>query len=128
MLCKLMYIFFSQFCVVPRFFLPDWQMKDPIWLLSLDVTNIRGGKINCPYCPTACRANEIILRIQVKNASGKNRQVSCFLLTLTVLNFLNGIIHLSFLKLPIIIFKDVKIKTWKLVSQQNRFWSDNMDV
>ena len=33
-------------------------------------------------------------------------------LPLKLLNFLNGIIHLLFLKLSIIIFKDIKIRTW----------------
>ena len=39
-------------------------------------------------------------------------------LTLTMLNFLIGIIHLTFLALSIIILRDIKMKTWKLVSQQ----------
>ena len=34
------------------------------------------------------------------------------LLTLTLLNFLNGIIQLPFLELSIIIFKDIKMRTW----------------
>ena len=46
-------------------------------------------------------------------------------LTLNLLNFLNRIIHLLFLKLFIIVFF---IKMWKLVSQQYRAWSDCMDV
>ena len=33
------------------------------------------------------------------------------LLTLTMPNFLNGTIHLTFLALSIIIFRDIKIKT-----------------
>ena len=45
------------------------------------------------------------------------------LLTLTMLNFLNGIIHLTFLAFSIIIFRDLK-----LVSQLYRAWSDCMDV
>ena len=34
------------------------------------------------------------------------------ILTLTMPNFLNGIIHLPFLALSIIIFRDIKMKTW----------------
>ena len=49
-------------------------------------------------------------------------------LTLTLPNFLYGIIHLPFLELSIIIFRDVKIKTWKLVIQQYRGWSDCTEV
>ena len=32
---------------------------------------------------------------------------------LNLLNFLNGIIHLPFLELSIIIFRDIKMRTWK---------------
>ena len=49
------------------------------------------------------------------------------LLTLTMLNFLNEIILLTFLALSIISFRDIKIKTWRW-SQQYRTWSDCMDV
>ena len=33
-----------------------------------------------------------------------------------------------FLALSIIIFRDIKMKTWRLVSQQCRAWSDCTDV
>ena len=33
-------------------------------------------------------------------------------LTLNLLNYLNGILHLKFLELSIVIFKDIKITTW----------------
>ena len=33
-------------------------------------------------------------------------------LTFNLLNFVNGIIHLSFLGLSIIIFRDIKMRTW----------------
>ena len=42
--------------------------------------------------------------------------------------FLNGINHLTFLELSIIIFRNIKMKTWKLVSQQYRAWPDYTDV
>ena len=35
-------------------------------------------------------------------------------LTLSMLNFLNGIIHLPFLALSIIILRDIKMRTWSL--------------
>ena len=49
-------------------------------------------------------------------------------ITLIMSNFLNGIIHLTFSALSIIIFRDIKMKTWKLVSQQYRACSDYTDV
>ena len=53
-------------------------------------------------------------------------------LTLNLLNFLNGIIHLTCvhlaLQLSIIIFRDIKMRTWKLVYQQYKAWSDCQDV
>ena len=42
-------------------------------------------------------------------------------LTLNQLNFLNGIIHLQFLELTIIIFRDLTV----IVTQQYRTWSDS---
>ena len=54
-----------------------------------------------------------------------------FVLTLTMPNSLNRIIHIPFLALSNIIFRDIKMKTLKLVklvSQQYRAWSDCMDV
>ena len=54
------------------------------------------------------------------------------ILTLTMLNFLNGIIHLTCFALSIIIFRDIKMKTkvLKLGSQylQYRVWSVCADV
>ena len=58
-------------------------------------------------------------------------------LTLNPLYFLNGIIHLAFLELSIIIFRDIKDKTrsWSAnilepgqTAQMYRAWSDCMDV
>ena len=51
-------------------------------------------------------------------------------LTFNLLNFLNGIIHLSFLELSIIIFREIKKRTWScsIVSQQYRAWSDCTDM
>ena len=50
------------------------------------------------------------------------------LLTLNLLNFLNGIIHLQFLALPIIIFRDVKMKNWSWSANSNyRPWLDCTD-
>ena len=48
------------------------------------------------------------------------------ILTHNLLNFLNGIIHLQFFKLPSIIFRDIKMRTW--VSQQYKAWLDCTDV
>ena len=42
---------------------------------------------------------------------GIDRGWSCLVLALTMLNFLNGIIHLLFLALSIIILRDIKMKT-----------------
>ena len=41
-----------------------------------------------------------------------------------ILNFLYGINHLTFWAWSIIIFRDNKMKTWKLISQQYRAWSE----
>ena len=56
-------------------------------------------------------------------------------LTHNLLNFLNGLIHLQFLELFIIIFRDIHYhfqgyqdENLKLVSQQYRAWSDCTDV
>ena len=49
-------------------------------------------------------------------------------LTLNLMNFLNGIIHLPFLELSVIIIWDIKNRTWKMVSQQYRAWSNCTDV
>ena len=46
-------------------------------------------------------------------------------LALTMPNFLNGIIHLPFIELSIIIFRDIKMKTSSL---QYRAWSDCTNV
>ena len=49
-------------------------------------------------------------------------------ITLTMPNFINGIIHLPFLALSIIIFRDIKMRTlsWSansiLVAKANHFW------
>ena len=60
----------------------------------------------------------------------KAKLVSLFflLLIVTMLNFLNGIIHLPFLKLSIIIFRDIKMRLQSVVSQQYRAWSDGTEV
>ena len=42
--------------------------------------------------------------------------------TLNLLNFFNGIIHLPFLELSLIIFREIKMRTW--CQQQYRVWSD----
>ena len=44
-------------------------------------------------------------------------------LTLNLLNLLNELIHFPFFELSIFIFRDIKMITWKLVSQQYRAWS-----
>ena len=49
-------------------------------------------------------------------------------LTLNLLNVFNGIIYLPFLELTIIIFKDIRMKTWKLICQQYKTWSECMDT
>ena len=49
-------------------------------------------------------------------------------LTLNLLNLSNGIIHLPILKLSIIIFRDIRMRTFKLVNQQFRAWSDCTNV
>ena len=49
-------------------------------------------------------------------------------LTLNLLNFLNGIINIPVLELPIIIFRNIKMRTWKLFSNQYRAWSGCTDV
>ena len=59
--------------------------------------------------------------------------ISCrkcvMLVTLNLLNFLNGIIHLPFLALFNIFFRDIKMRIQKLIRQQyNRAWSDCTDV
>ena len=49
-------------------------------------------------------------------------------LTLNLLSSINGIIHLPFLEQSVFIFRDIKVRTWKLVSQQYRAWSNCTDV
>ena len=40
----------------------------------------------------------------------------CYLLTLNLVNFLNGIVHLPFLELSIINFGDIKLRNWSVNS------------
>ena len=46
------------------------------------------------------------------------------ILTLNLLKFLIGIIHLQFSDQSIMIFRDTKMRIWKFVIQQYRAWSD----
>ena len=48
--------------------------------------------------------------------------------TLTLLNFLNGLVHLSFWKCPLSILGIIKMRILKLASLQYRAWSDCTDV
>ena len=59
----------------------------------------------------------IIIYITVETWIEKSLFYTFSSLTLNLLNFLNGIIHLPFLDLSIIIFKDTKMRSWS--------WSTN---
>ena len=70
------------------------------------------------FCQNSIIVKQIIKNIEVKILDQlgdvvqfQNVYNNGYILTITMPNFLNGIIHLIFLTLSIIIFRDIKMKT-----------------
>ena len=97
------------------------QSLIPVWNNCVQVMNL-----SCVFCMYfILRTEEMYSYLKKKynyNINYNDKIVNCprklfsflYSLTLYLLYFLNGIIHLSFLVLPIIIFRDIKIRSWSL--------------
>ena len=73
---------------------------------SFDFTNV--------YILMYERGFHFILNMIFRQSDRETIITVFIMLTLNLLNFLNKIIHLPFLELSIIIFTDIKLKTWSL--------------
>ena len=108
------------------------QKKDKTCLVCGDkALGYNFNAVSCESCKAFFRRNAHKVSLKTTKMTDSCMTFVCdslFMLTLFLMNFLNGVIHVPYLELSIIILRDIKVRTWKLVSQQYRAWSDCMDL